>query len=457
MSRKRKLIIWVIVVVAVVVVGSLLLKGKGGPKSDAMTVRVEKPILGDLTEFVSAPGEIEAKKNVEISAKVSARVLELPYKEGAKVTAGDPAANPPVPASVLIRLDSRDLESQLTGAQANYDAQVAQLESDKARLVGQKADLARIDATFEQAKKDLARQQGLLASKDVSEQTFDQAKVKVDELVAQRESMVQSMKAAEMSLEVLRHQLDAAKARIDQAKDALSYTTIVSPIDGTVTRVNAEVGELVVYGTMNNAGTVIMEVADLSQMIVAAQADETERAKLKVGQKAKVHIQAFPDKVFDGEVLSIALANSTSMQSRLVKYYRTEVLLDSNGLPVCSGFNADVDIETDTYKDVLKVPSHAVLSREVEGLPKEARDKPEVAKTKTYTTVVYVMKDGKAMVMPVKTGASDLTDIVISSGLAKDDMVIVGPYKVLEKIKHDDSIKEEGGEKNGKDKKAVKK
>jgi HlyD family secretion protein len=444
MSRKRKVIIWVIIVAVVVVAGGALWKGKSGPKSDAMTVRVEKPVVGDLTEFVSAPGEIEAKKKVEISAKVSARVLELPYREGDRVTAGNPTANPPVPASVLVRLDSKDLESQLTGAQANYDAQVSQLESDKTRLASQKADLVRIDATLEQAKKDLARQQGLLESKDVSEQTFDQAKVKVDELVAQRESMVQGMRASEMSLEVLRHQLDVAKARIDQAKDALSYTTIVSPIDGTVTRLNAEVGEVVVYGTMNNAGTVIMEVADLSQMIVAAQADEMEVSKIKVGQKAKIHIQAYPDMTFNGEVVSTALAQSTTNQYGGVKFYRTEVLIDPNGRNICAGFNADVDIETKTYKDVLKVPSQAILSRDVEGLPKEAKEKLTAdQKKKAYATVVYKLAGGKAVIVPVKMGASDMTYTIVESGLSVDDKVVVGPFKVLEKIKHEDLLKEE--------------
>lgn len=449
MSRRRKVIFGVCIALVVLFVAGGVLKGKAknNPKGNTTTVRVEKPIVGDLTEFVSSPGEVEPRRKVEISAKVSARVLELPYREGDTVTAGDPTANPPVPPSVLVRLDSKDLESQLNAAKASYNAQASQLEADKARLAGQKADLSRIDATLEQAKKDYERQKGLLASNDISQQAYDQAKVRVDELTAQRESMLQNIGAAERSLESAGHQLEAAKARIDQAKDALSYTTILSPIDGTVTRLNAEVGEVVVYGTMNNPGTVIMEVADLSQMIVAAQADEMDIAKIKVGQKAKIHIQAYPDMVFDGEVISTALAQSTtaSYQRGGIKYYRTEVLIDPNGMRIRSGFNADVDIETQTYKDAMKIPSQAILSREVEGLPKEIRDKLSAEdKRKTYTTVVFRLIDGKAVVTPIKMGASDMTHTIITSGLTADDRVVVGPFKVLEQIKHGDVLKEEG-------------
>jgi HlyD family secretion protein len=446
MSRKRKVIIGVVVVVVLLVAGPALLKGKSTKKGDSVTVRVEKPVFGELTEFVSAPGEVDAQKKVAISAKVSARILELPVKVGSKVTCGDPNANPPIPPSLLVRLDSKDLESELKGTQANYDADVAQLESSKARLAGQRADLIRVEATLEQAKKDLARQQRLLETKDVSEQVYDQAKVKVDELVAQEESTRQSVAAAELSLDVMAHQLEASKSRIDKAKDALSYTTILSPIDGTVTRVNAQVGEVVVYGTMNNPGTVILEVADLSKMIVATQADEMEVSKIKVGQKAKIHIQAYPEMVFDGEVVSTALAQSSTATAQRggVRFYRTEVLIDPNGKVICSGFNADVDIETMTHRNALKIPSQAILSRDVESLPKEAKESLTAEqKRKTYATVVYKLVDGKAVVVPVRMGASDMTHTIVEAGLSADDKVIVGPFKVLEKVKHGDLLKEE--------------
>jgi HlyD family secretion protein len=444
MSRKRKVVIFVIIAL-VVIVGGAIAKGRGGSKKgDVTSVKVEKPSVGELTEFVSAPGEIDARKKVEISAKVSARILEMPVKAGDTVTCGNPKADPPIPATVLIRLDSKDLQSELNNAKANYMAQQSQLTVQKEQLTSQKNELRRTEVNLQQALKDFERQKGLLASHDVSESDCEKAKLNLDVAEFQKTAAEQSVKGAEGQIQVITHQLEAAKSRIDKAEDALSCTTIEAPIDGTVTKVNAEVGDVVVYGTMNNAGTVIMEVADLSQMIVAAQADEMEVSKIKVGQKAKIHIQAYPEITFNGEVVSTALAQSITNQYGGVKFYRTEVLIDPNGKTICAGFNADVDIETKTYKDVMKVASQTILSREVESLPKEAKDKLTAdQKRKTYATVVYKLVDGKAVVVPVKMGASDMTHTIVESGLSVDDKVVVGPFKVLEKIKHGDLLKEE--------------
>src|SRR4030095_16745159 len=139
-------------------------------------------------------------------------------------------------------------------------------------------------------------------SKDVSQSTVDQAQSKVDEQTAQLAALERSSTADELGLLVQEHNLDAADAEIARARDGLSYTVITSPIDGVVTRLNAEVGELVVTGTMNNAGTIIMEVADLSQMVLKAKVDETSIADVKGGQKARVRMEAYRDVNFEGTV-----------------------------------------------------------------------------------------------------------------------------------------------------------
>ena len=265
----------------------------------------------------------------------------------------------------------------------------------------------------------------------------------------------ESLISDQIGLEVMQHNLEAAAAEIARAKDNLSYTVITSPIDGIVTRLNAEVGELVVTGTMNNAGTVIMEVADLSQMLVKARVDETSIADVQVGQKATVRMEAYRDKTFEGSVVSVALANFDPNMSRGgsnrfmsnnsdgSKFYTGEILLKSDGTRIFSGLTADVDIETKRWDNVLKIPSQAVLGRAVDELPQELRDKPEVDKTKTMIPVVYRSINGKAVVTPVAIGGSDLTHTVIKSGLSPDDAIITGPFKVLESIKHDQPIKED--------------
>ena len=441
--KKSRAIGIVIAVIVVALLGGVWVarsRMKGGSKPTI--VRVEEVKRGDLVEFVSAPGEIEPKTKVEISARVVARVVRLPYKEGDQVTCGDPNANPPVPPSLLVCLDSKDLESQLRSAEAGRAAQEAQIAVEKARISSQRATLTGLGASLGQAKRDLQRQQELLATHDVSQSAFDQAKLKVDELQSQYDSSQHTLAAAELNLQVLQHNLEAADARIEQAKDALNYTTIRSPIDGVVTRINAEVGELVMTGTMNNPGTVIMEVGDLSQMLVVAQVAEADVGKVEVGQTATVHVDAYPDDEFKGVVESTALSND--MTYTRTKYYKTKILLGPAGGKLHSGMTAHVDIETRKHVSILKVPSQAVLAREVESLPLEIRDKnPEVDKDKTFATVVYRYGDGKALVTPVKIGQSDLTHTIIESGLKEGDKIMVGPYKELEKFKHDQAVQDE--------------
>jgi len=441
--KKFRIIIIVIIVLIVVAAGIGAVfrhKMKGGNKPTI--VRIENPERGELIEFVSAPGEIEPKTKVEISAKVSARIIKLPYEEGDHVTCGGPDANPPVPASVLVRLDAKDMESRLTSAEASRAAQVAQIEVEKARIASQKSSLVGLEASLKQAQRDLERQKGLLESKDIAQATFDQAQTKYDELKSQHEAARHTMESAQLNLEVLKHNLEVADAAIEQAREALSHTTITSPIDGVITRLDAEVGEMVIMGTMNNPGTVIMVVGDLSKMLIVAQIDESDVGKLQIGQKASIHINAFPNREFTGIVDSIALSHDWS--STMTKYYRTEILLDATEEKLYSGLTAHVEVETKKHVDVLKVPAQAVLGREVDTLPLDIRENSaEVDTSKTFATVVYRYIDGKAVVTPVKIGQSDLTHIIIKSGVTEKDKIIVGPYKVLEGIKHNQLVLDE--------------
>jgi len=442
-KKSNIIIITVIVTLVIVSVIAIVYKVKTGASRKPTIVRIDKVHRGELIEFVSAPGEIEPRINVEMSAKVSARITELPYEEGDIVTCGNPNANPPIPASVLVRLDDKDLQSRLLSAEASYAAQGAQIEVEKARISSQKASLVGLDASLKQAQRDLERQKGLLESQDISQSTYDQSKLRFDELMSQYDSTKYTLNAAELNLVVMQHNLEAAGAGVTQAKEALSYTTITSPIDGVITRINAEVGEVVIFGTMNNPGTVILEVADLSTMLLVAQVDEADVGKLAVGQKAKVFVQTFPDDEFEGVVDSIALTHRIS-QSTATKYFRTEILLKGDVKKLFSGLTAHVDIETIKHEDVLNVPSNAVLGRPIDSLPLKIRENnPEVDKEKTFTPVVYRYIDGKAVVTPVKIGPSNLTHTVILSGITEDDTIIVGPYKELESLSHDKKVRDE--------------
>lgn len=442
MKKSRIIIITVIVTLVVVGVVYMLIKAKMGGSSKSTVVRIEKVQRGELIEFVSAPGEIEPKTKVDLSAKVSARIVKLPYEEGDRVTCGDPNANPPVPASLLIQLDARDLESKLDQAQARYKAQQAQLEVTKAQLDSRKASLKGVEASLEQAKRDYERQKQLLESKDISQSTFDAVVEKLKELQSQYNSAVHSIQAEELGLLVAQHNLEAQQAQIEEANEAVNHTVIRSPIDGVITRINAEVGEVVMTGTMNNPGTVIMVVADLSEMLLVAQVDEADIGKLKVGQEAVVRVQAFWDEEFKGVVDNIALTHDIT-PSR-AKYFRTEILLKGDVEKLYSGLTADVDIYTEKHSNVIKVPSQTVLSRKVDELPLDIRENnPNVDPNKSDAMVVYRCIDDKSVVTPVTIGPSDMTHIIIKSGLSEADTIIVGPYKILEGLKHDQKVKDE--------------
>ncbi len=444
MKKKKKIVISIISLVFILLVVSGVKRGASAKKglNQTTTVRTETVAPGEFIEIVNAPGEIRPKTKVDISAKVAARIIELPFEEGDVVTAGDPDANPPVEPSLLLQLDSKDFESQLRSAEANRDAQMARIEVEKSQILSQKATLEGTKASLEQNKIEFQRQKKLLETKDISQSSFDQVQCNLRELESQYNASQHSIKAAEQNLIVMQHNLKAAEAGVEEVREALSYTTIHSPIDGVITQINAEVGEVVMTGTMNNPGTIIMQVADLSVMMLLAELDESNVGQVKIGQTAKIHVPAYWEEEFDGVVQNIALTHR--MSNTGAKYYKTEILIQGDVSKLRCGMTADVDIETNHYQDVIKVPSQAVLARRCDSLPLDITDgNPIVDQKKTDIPVVYRLIDGKSVVTPVTIGPSDLTHTLIRAGLNKGDMVIVGPYKILDGLQHDTTVVEE--------------
>ena len=413
----------------------------------ATTVRVEPVSQGELIETISAPGEVQPRVKVSISAKVAAPIVELPFKEGDRVYKENAASGKP--ASVLVRLDARDLEATLRSVIARQEAQKAQIMVSEQRIASSKATIESSRANLLDAERDLKRQIGLLSTADVSQSIVDAAQTKFDALKSQIESSQFLMKADEASLLVEKHQLAAAEADVARAKDDLSYTTIVSPIDGVVTRRKAEVGEMVVPGIQGSPGTTIMEVADLSQMLMVARIDEASVAQVAPGQAAKVRIASFGEEVFDGVVewLANARAEANTNAGALAsgdstRYFECRIRLDMKRREVRSGLSADVDIEVHRHRG-LKLPSQAVLGRSTESLPPGVRHDPAVDAGKSITTVVYRLQNGKAVCTPVVVGPSDETHTLIKSGLSAGEAVIVGPYKELEGLADGQVVKAE--------------
>ena len=414
--------------------------GEGVGPGSAWTLTVEP---GDLVEVATAPGRVEAQERVSISARVSARIAELPHRAGASVTRGDPGADPPREPSLLVRLDATELEAALRSAEAARAAQQAQVGVNEAQIASRRERIVGIEASLGEARLNLERQQGLRSSGHASQAVVDQAAARVAELEASLAAERQSLRADELALAVLEHNLDAAEAEVARARDNLSYATIHSPIDGVVTRVNAKVGEIAVTGTMNNPGTVILEVADFSTMLVVAQVSEQDVSRVEPGQPASVEIPGLADRQFAGEVEAVALAHSTGGDGG--RYFEVAVrLLEPGERRMPLGLSANVTIQTRQHESVLAVPSQAVIGESIDDLPRHLRQgNPHVDTLRTVTPVVYRLIDGRAVATPVSVGPSDATHTIIRAGLDVGERIIVGPYRLLERIAHDMPLRDE--------------
>lgn len=368
-------------------------------------VRLAAAEAGELTRTVSAPGQIEPKTKVEISAQVSARILALPFRDNSVVRKGD----------IVLRLDDRDLQANLASAQANQKSQIAQLDRAK-------AEFARLTT-------ELGRARELFASKDIPRSQLDEAETEF----ARGEA---NLRSAQFAIAI-------ADANIQRAEKDLSNTIVNAPFDGVITRLNAEVGELVVVGTLNNPASVIMEIADLSVMLLKARVDEANVAKVKNGQRARVFVNAFPDLPIGGSVDRLGLKREVDRDG--TAYFETEILLEKpEHMLLRSGMTANADIGVETFESTIRVPSQAVQDRNVDDLPRDLVESAAfVDRNKRFVRVVFVFENGKALARPVDVGASDLTHTMVRAGLEEGTRIVVGPFKVLASLKHEQRVEDE--------------
>jgi HlyD family secretion protein len=382
--------------------GREVLTGFKKPEKSTV-VRVETAGRGDLVRSISAPGSIEPRTKVEISAQVSARIVALPFREGQDVRKGD----------VVVRLDAEDLAAAVESARASLRGEEARLEGARATVAETAAELGRLRELFD--------------SRDISKSQLDAA-------AAAHQRALANVRATE-------HAMEIARANITRAQKNLDYAVIISPIDGTITKLNAEVGELVVVGTLNNPGSVIMTIADLRNMIMRARVDETNIGPVRPGQTARVTLNAFPGRTFNGAVQRVRLLREVARDG--TGYVETEIAMElSPGDRLFTAGTGNASIDVERLDDVMKIPSQAVMDRRVEDLPSEiAAGNPWIEPGRAFAWVVYRWgEDGTAVVTPVSIGSSDLTHTVILGGLREGDRVIVGPHRELAKMEHGKKI-----------------
>ncbi|SIN68935.1 HlyD family secretion protein [Singulisphaera sp. GP187] len=382
----------------------------------AREVIVEPPTRGAIIQTVAAPGKVEAVEEAEIASQLVGRVVAVKVKDGDSVKADD----------VLVQLDDTDAK--------------ARLDSSKARIERLRSAIEQAGSDVDKANRD-AKQSGTLAGRGFTAP---------NELADARTAVAKSQAALAMS----RHELIESEAMRRTSQQDLDRTTIKAPIDGVVAGVNVDVGEVVIAGTTNLPGSVLMTISDMNRMRVRADVDETDVPLVRRGQPALVYLQADQLHPVAGTVDMVAPKGKTKDE---VVSFETLVSLDGSTAAAHSALRpamtATVEIEVRRASAALGVPAQAVVHRRRKDLPntpsvrawaeRNARSPGEKAQEAElrYIKIVFVAEGGIARARPVETGLSDERKVEILSGLKPGEPVVVGPFRTLDELKDGDPVK----------------
>ncbi|MBW3629758.1 MAG: efflux RND transporter periplasmic adaptor subunit [Gemmatimonadetes bacterium] len=417
MTKRGKIISGVLGVVALAGAGGV---GLASSRDKGVEVRTETITTRDLVSVVTASGVIQPKRKVDISADISGRVIQVAVIEGQTVNRGD----------LLIRIDPTQFEALVRRS----EAAVAQARAQAAQA---RANLAQAE--------NAARRAEQLSAGDrlISNQELEQART--------------HLRVAQAQDEAARFGVSQTEASLSEARETLRKTTIVSPMAGRVTRLNIDEGETAVVGTMNNAGSLLLTVADLSVMEASVKVDETDVPRISHGDSATLKIDAFPNQVFTGRVTRISnsaiqgpMGGNTSTQQAV----DFEVIITLNVPPaeLRPDLSATADIVTDARNRVTTVPIIAVTVRDPDGKKilggdededappgqEEAKD-PEASAAETEG--VFVARGGKAEFIPVQVGIAGDRYFEVIEGLQVGDTVVAGPYGAVRDLEDGDPIR----------------
>jgi HlyD family secretion protein len=380
-------------------------------KPPAREVTVESPKRGLIIQTVTAPGAVEPVEEAEIASQIVGRVVEVHVKDGDSVKEG----------SLLVKLDDTD-------AKARLDSAIAGIDRLKAAIKQAEQECEKTARDFERA--------SVLAGRRVGSQTEQQ-----DARTAQLK--------AEAALTMSRNELAESEAMRRMSLQEFTRTEIRAPINGVVAGLEVEVGEVVIAGTTNLPGTVLMTVGDLSHMQIRADVDETDVPLVERGQPVNIYLQSNLTKPIPGFVDRVAPKGKKSEE---VVSFETLIRVEGQDASLRSGMTATVEIEVQHAPDVLGVPVQAVVHRRRKDLPdtravrdwssRHARTPGEKAKDleSLYVKIVFVAENGQARARPVETGISDERRVEILSGLKPTDRVVVGPFRALDELKDGDPV-----------------
>ena len=455
MTTKKKLLIAAVVVVGIssTVGYSIFARNRG-----VIAVQAGRVSRQDLTQTVSANGEIKPKKDVNVSSNMMGRIDRLPVKEGDRVRTGDLLVQL---ESIQSEADVKAAEASLDAAQADVEGMAASIRSADAAVNSAKADLARSEADLARAKQDLDRDELMTKEGLIAKQQHDKTKADYEIAVAALNSAKAHLAQAEAQAAQSLNQRDSTFTRIAQqrasltrAKDQYSKTTIRSPLDGVITYLPVNEGEIAIVGVQNSAGTVLMTIADMSVITAEVQVDETDIVNVKIGQEARVKVDALGDKVLMGHVSEVGnsalnrsgstTTSTTTGAGQEAKDFKVVVTLDDPPQELRPGLSATATIVTATRQNVLTIPIQALTIREFDAdgktpsvetqpdpnaAPNADKDrKADLNKKKTEKEGFFTVKNGIALFRAVKTGITGTTDIEVLDGIGENEDIVTGPY-----------------------------
>ena len=418
--KSKKILTYAVIVAVVFIILAIVGKKVGWfGKEEVVKVAIEKAETRRIIETTTANGKVQPETEVKLSPEVSGEIVELNVIEGDHVQKG----------KLLVKIKP---DTYVSGR----DRAAAALNSAKSRL-------AQAEAQFIQSELSYNRNKTLWEQKAISESEYENA--------------LASYKVALAELESAKYSIKSAEASLNEAQEELIKTNIYAPMTGTVSMLNVELGERVV-GTSLMTGTELMRIADLNRMEVKVEVNENDIVRVSMNDTAIIEVDAFLGEKFKGIVTEIAnSANTTGLATDQVTNFDVKVFLLESSYkhlfeqgyinPFRPGMSANVDIQTDTKDSVLTVPIQAVTTRPDSAMAAKAESKKEEELTQETTDedsessesdegtreVVFIVKDGKAVLREVKTGIQDNTYIEILEGIESGDEIITSPYAAITK------------------------
>lgn len=417
-KRSRKKLYWIVGILLVIVIAGVSL-GMAKKREKPILVTTDKAFRKTITQLVTATGKIQPEIEVKISPEVSGEIIELPVKEGQIVHKGD----------LLLRIKPDAYRAQV-------EQQQSALSSARATSVTQKAQLAKAEA-------DYARAKNLFESHLIPE--------------SDRKTAQTNYEMAQSVLNASQFEVQRAEGALRQIDDALSKTTIVAPTDGSISSLTSLLGERVV-GTSQFAGTEVMRIADLNYMEARVNVNENDIVNVKVGDVARISVDAYPDRKISGvvrEIASTAMTNNAGTQEQVTNF-EVKIRVSDKSVTLRPGMSTTADVETDTVKNVIAVPIQSVTVRSTDSklspeerekqtaqsVAKEDDNKAEVSnqtlekqkereQRERLQRVVFVKNGDTVRMQRVETGIADTTFIEIKSGIKPGDEVVSGSYTAI--------------------------